>query len=389
MFSNRYYPFHLTISKNNPLRSFTNLIDYKGASQLLYKGIVLKCFSYLNAERTDAAIYHLLHGRRSIQTIHDAHLYDLSEFYGIYRHLNKQKFNKLIKHLEHERLIDRYKGTDIFELTERGTIWLAEHEHTMPFHYYKGLQYYDVDHMFFERLLLLTQVLTNSYNQNYQYIPVIDKREITEWVKQTYAHMKESVHEHLHTLYIELYHLLNLLNEQEANLFVDRLTGYRHYGLSLQQLSAQYNMSESDIYLYLTGIIHRLLDHIGQDRRTYPFLNACIQDQSIYQTMTQSARQTETLLSRGLDPEAVARFRRLTINTIYDHIVEIALLRENFNIQPYVSYEEQEAIIQAIKQASSTKLKRIKAQLNDHISYFQIRLVLTTHKHLLKVDDKV
>jgi len=331
----------------------------------------------------------MLHGRRSIQTIHDAHLYDLSEFYGIYRHLNKSKFNELIKRLEHECLIDRYKDTDIFELTERGMTWLAEHEHTMPLHYYKGLQYYDVDHVFFERLLLLTQVLTNRYKQNYHYIPVIDKREITVWVKQTYAHMKENVHQHLHTLFNELYHLLNLLNAQEANLFVDRLTGYKHFGLSTQQLSAHYSMSESDIYLYLTGIIHRLLNLIGQDTNTYPFLNACIQDQSIYQTMTQSARQTETLLDRGLDPEAVARIRRLTINTIYDHIVEIALVKENFNMKPYVSHEEQEAIIQAIRQANSTKLKRIKAHLNDHISYFQIRLVLTTHKHLLKVDDKV
>lgn len=72
----------------------------------------------------------------------------------------------------------------------------------------------------------------------------------------------------------------------------------------------------------------------------------------------------------------IAQKRRLQINTIYDHVVEIALKEHSFNISKYAPEEVQQEIIEVMKQLHSYKLKDIKQAVRDDISYFQIRLVI-------------
>ena len=65
------------------------------------------------------------------------------------------------------------------------------------------------------------------------------------------------------------------------------------------------------------------------------------------------------------------------MNTIYDHIVEIALHDDNFPIEPFVSREKQDEIFKAAEKLKTRKLKLIKEAVGEDIDYFQIRLALT------------
>lgn len=356
---------------------------------MLVKGIVLKCFSHIKDERTSAAIYHMLHGKRSIQTIHDAHLYNLAHFYGIYRNLDQQHFNKIVTDLTQANFLSEVSKTEpVFLLTEQGKNWLIKNEDHIPYHYYNGLKYYSIDLVFFERLLLLIQVLTNSKMKNTSYIPIIDKPDIIEWVKLAYTSYKQDIEKNLQLLYEELHNILSRFPNEQVMIFVERLTGFKTYSMSLQQLATFYHLPSYDIHILLVGIIHQILNIINENEQNYPFLGAIIDDLSTSQAMTQSASITRKLLDKGHNIEMIANIRKLTVNTIQDHIVEITLHSDDFVIDPYVNELEKHVIIQAIEHSKTTKLRNIKEYLSDEIDYFQIRLILATYKKTFKVDGE-
>ncbi|QGS69913.1 hypothetical protein CV093_11310 [Oceanobacillus sp. 143] len=91
-----------------------------------------------------------------------------------------------------------------------------------------------------------------------------------------------------------------------------------------------------------------------------------------------------TIITAGLFSRKIASIRDLKINTIHDHLIEIALYETNFPLHHYVDNLEQQEILNAIKLTNSSKLKEIKRRVNDDISYFQIRLILALQNKQFK-----
>lgn len=334
---------------------------------------------HIGEERSTNAIYHLLTGKRSIQTVQDAHMYELDRFYGILNPFNKTQYDQIIQKLIDEKYLISTSANTCMS-TGKGVAWLKENQESLPFTYFKGLTYHAIDHTFLERLILLIQVLTNKKVNHTTYIPVIDKQVITNWLKSFYQKIKANVDVQLTLIYQELNRLLQHFTAYESAIFVDRLTGYKHYGMSINQLAAYYHMSENHIRLLFIGISHQMLDIILQNPSEYQLLTQLANDFPKGGFITQSANQTYELLKKGYTTDEIVQRRQLKINTIYDHIVEISLYDNNFLIDPYVSKQKKIEIMQAIQQANSSKLKTIKDKLTDDTSYFQIRLVLALVK---------
>jgi|SRR5690625_67918 len=362
-------------------------VGSKGASDLLFEGIILKSSSQIKDERTITAVYHLLTGRRSIQTVQDSHLYQLEHFYGIYKVMDKSVFDHQIAELMTAGLLLKAASTDMYYPSTRGYEWLEKHEDQMPIAYFNGLQYESIDQVFLSRLLLLIQVLTNGKMRNPSYIPVIDQLQITDWVKRAYQDMKQTVTQHLHMVYTELSGLLHDVSTQEAAIFVDRLTGFKQYGMSLQQLGTHYKLDTHDVRLVLIAITHRLLGTIRDDAQRYPFMTSLIQDLSMDGFITNSAHKTYDFIKQGYTAAEIANRRALKMNTLYDHIVEIALYDQRFSLSPYLNEETRLEIVNTVIRIGSTKLSQIKKEVDSEISYFQIRLALTTVDNIFTAGD--
>ncbi|GAB3052671.1 YpbB family protein [Virgibacillus ainsalahensis] len=344
---------------------------------MLIEGIILKCSSNLQGERSGSAIYHLLKGKKSIQTVQDVHIYSLENFYGIYKSVSKTQYNnKLMVLLKNGLIKHNSDSNTAYTLTGQGEKWLYEHEEKLPLDYYKGLKYHEIGNIYFDRLTLLIQTLANSKMGYFSFIPVIDKPDIENWVKLFYKRMRPKEPSLLPALYDEIYLLLDNLNDQEAGIFVDRLTGYKKYGMSLNQLADKYQLTMEDVQLLLVAIIHRMLDNIISNQNSFPFMTTLIKDLLSHDYITRSAYTTYQLLLKGYSIDQITRIRQLKANTIHDHIVEIALYYKEFPINSYVSDEHQEEIINAIHETQTRKLKDIKQLVNQDISYFQIRLVI-------------
>src|SRR5699024_4996826 len=191
-------------------------LHIKGGSLLLFDYIIMSCCSRFKDGRSISAVYHLLKGKRSIQTVQDSHIYQLNRFYGIYPSLQKRDFEEHIHQLADEDML-LLNNTNAAMTTVRGENWLREQKKHVPVNYFNGMEYYQKASIFLERLLLLIQTMTNSKKNNFHFIPVVDKRIATNWVKRQYYQTHRFQANFLNQLYEELYQLLKCFSEMERS----------------------------------------------------------------------------------------------------------------------------------------------------------------------------
>lgn len=324
-------------------------------------------------ERSISATYYLLQGKQSIQTIQDANLFGLTPYYGIYKNLAKDRFFELVQEFEQNHMLQQ-QTENYYNVTEKGKRWLQNS--SLHNHYLNGVDYKQFDEIYFKRLLLLIQVWTNSKKQNYTYVPIIENTDIENWVKRYYTLSKKNLDDYLHLLYKELVAILSLLPAEYPAIFLDQFTSYQIIGLTTEQIATKFRLTVEDIHVTTIHIIHFMLKTVQEQASKYKLLYFIGKDLFPRRKLTNSAEKTSELLHQGLSITEIASIRKLKVNTIYDHIVEIALHDKNFPLSLYVPKPYQEQIIQAIKRFRSYKLKDIKVEIDENITYFQIRLVL-------------
>lgn len=345
---------------------------------MYFDSLLLYCQKQIHTNRSSSAIYRLLKGFKAIQTLQDAKLFQVQQFYGVYPNLTQKHYDEKIKQLVKQKLltVDEKSPKQMIRLTDRGDVKLQEYRHLLHFKLLNGMAYYKIDKLFQQRLLLLIQTLLNARMNHFNFIPIIDSRSITEWVRTFYYQTKDN-HDNIHLrLYEELIELLGFLPDQWAGIFVDRITSYQTYGLNTFQLANKYQLATEDIPIIEKAIIHYMLTAINRDKQSFPILISFMKQQEEHMPLTLSAKKTHLLLKQGYSLEEIARLRRLRKSTIEDHIIEIALNDVTFPYEIYLSETAIKEIKWAVNETKGYKLRDIKEKLHDDISYFQIRLYL-------------
>lgn len=345
---------------------------------MLLRAIILHCQLQFQQRRSISATFHLLKGKQSIQTIQDAHLFKLEQYYAIYKSLTENLYTETITRLTREKQLVKINENE-FLVTKIGTEFLAEQSlHQFA---WQGMKYRQIDSSFNNRLLLLIQVLTNSQSKNNKYVPIVDDEKSSRWIKFYYRQQKQNILGVLKQLYDELIQILSCLPSIYPQLFIHQISTANKIGLTDVQIAKKIQVEAFDIPLMTKHLLHFMIQTVEIEKRQYPVLSSLLDDQAQSTTMlTKTAQQTFYYLQEGNTLEQIAHRRKLKLNTIYDHVVEIALHIKDFSIDSYVSYEQQKEINEAITQTKLLKLKEIKQMVHKEISYFQIRLVLAKSK---------
>lgn len=349
---------------------------------MYFDSLLLYCQKQLHTNRSSSASYRLLKGFKAIQTLQDAKLFQVQQFYGVYPNLTQKQYDEKINQLMKQKLlsVDEKSTKRIIRLTDRGEVKLQEYRHLLHFKLLNGMAYYKIDKLFQQRLLLFIQTLLNTQMNHFNFIPIIDSQPITDWVRTFYYQTKDN-HDNIHVrLYEELVQLLRSLPDQWAAIFVDRITSYQTYGLNTFQLANKYQLATEDIPIIEKAIIHYMLTAINRDKQSFPILISFMKHQEDHMTLTLSAKKTLLLLKQGYSLDEIARLRRLKKNTIEDHMIEIALNDVAFPYEEYLSETDIREINQAVNETKGYRLRDIKEKLHDNISYFQIRLYLAIAK---------
>lgn len=337
--------------------------------------IVLYCLEKMNGERTVYSIYHLLTGKKSSQTIQDAHLFQLTPFFKTYRTMKRGQFDEWIRALEALHLIVK-KGEQQYGVTENGKRFLRENGEKHKFvHHLNGWTYQQSD-VFWERLTLMVQVVSHLKQNETSYIPIQRNRQTQEKIKGFLRGSGVKREQLAFVVFEELSACLEETEEVDPAVVVIRMTGYGRIGLTENQACEALNM-EPILYHYqfLAGL-HQLMKHIFHQRTRYPFLYALIKDLQAEKPLTESTKKTFELLKKGYILAEISQMRKLKISTIQDHIVELTIQLEDFDILPFVDSGKITEILEARRKAGSKQLRQIR-ELVPEADYFEIRLVMT------------
>ncbi|WP_053366991.1 helix-turn-helix domain-containing protein [Bacillus sp. FJAT-27245] len=343
---------------------------------LFFDVAILYCLGQLKGERTIYSIYHLLKGKKSAQTIQDAHLFSLTALFMAHGNLAREHIEDAIQRLNGRGLI-REVCAQRYILTDKGGECLEAELAMNPlppdlqgWKYHLGAQH------LWERLSLLVQVCSHIARKETRYVPVQKKRHTQLWIKSFLGGMELGQREALPgVLYRELSSVLGENENINPDVLVLRLTGFQSAGLTPQQAAMELGMDEFRFHLEFLAILHYICKKAGGEKGEFPLLRHLLSVEGAGTPLTLTSRQTLKFLNKGMSIDSIAAARGLKRSTIEDHIVEIALNVDGFSIDPFVEPEEQNKIISLAKHASTRQLKELR-DLSGGLSYFKIRLVL-------------
>ncbi|MEC2056755.1 helix-turn-helix domain-containing protein [Peribacillus psychrosaccharolyticus] len=342
--------------------------------------IVLYGIKVFDGERSIYAIYHMLKGKKSSQTIQDAHLFGLSPLFGTLPSILRKDLEQTITGFARKEYIKKHTREDRYQITESGNVHLLESFKHCPLPKdLNGIRFRDSTVPFWERLSLLIQTLSHIVHSENRFYPIQRNLQVQGWVKHFLAVNQKNRNELAECLLSELTGYLETREPLEQNIFVWRLTGNRRIGSTYPQLAGELKLDEGYIRYVFLGTLHGLIKASMEEPARYSILRGVVKDlhKESERQLTQSTKVTLDYVLKGMELEEIAGFRRLKLNTIEDHIVEIVLTDSSFPIDSYVSAEAQQRIAEAVKSCSTRQLTPIKRALeDDEISFFQIRLVL-------------
>lgn len=347
---------------------------------LLIQYIILHAVSMIGSDRSISSIYHMLKGKTSIQTIQDAKLYKLEYLFGIHKQFHRGSYTQVIESIQEQNLIEEISD-NTYIITEAGNVWLQQNKDIQARLYLNGKLFHKQDKIFFFRLQLLVQVWTNKKMSSSNYIPIVEDKEITHWIKQFYKMTYKKTDLYLVQLYEEISTILNNEPSVSADIFVSQLSSYNDIGKTTGQLAFDHQLPEEEVYLLTVNTLHHFLHSAAKNATHFPLLRLLVPASEKKDSITESARLTKRFLNQGMTLTEIAFKRSLKINTIYDHIVELAMIDETFPVDHYISAEEEKSIQTAAARLNTFKLKEIKEATGADISYFQIRLVIARMNH--------
>ncbi|MET1031813.1 helix-turn-helix domain-containing protein [Domibacillus tundrae] len=335
--------------------------------------VILNMLKEVEGERTASSVFHLLKGKKSAQTIQDAHLYKLAKWFQTAPFLKMDTFDRLIQQLletgcvkgERQRLFVTDKGIDKMA---------GVFQHTGYFPFLSGWKLAGTAPIFFSRLQLIVQVVSHLAYSDRTYYPITRDERVQHWVKQF---IKENPFEKralADQLNRELSHVLEQQPEQPDCLLL-RFSGHGQTGRTAWQTAEMLNMETTEYWFRFLHSLHAVVQMAKKDDGQLPLLSRLLNGITVSVPLTESARKTADYLHKGMTIEQIASVRRLKQATIEDHVVELALNDPLFSIRPFVDEQKEAAVIKAGGTSTARQLKPLKDQLPDH-SYFQIRLVL-------------
>jgi uncharacterized protein YpbB len=337
--------------------------------------IVLFCLRQFRGERSLSAVYHLLKGKKSSQTLQDSKLFQLEFLFGVLKDIEKSDVTKVFRELHEKRLIENIDERH-YKLTDAGNQYLHEWLARLPFPaYLNGLKYHQQTIPFWHRLSLIVQTLSNLLHGK-KFEPIHRHEETLAWVKRFFLYKKKEIHKLSEMLYHELNSILTSLSDEEAAIFLLRLTSHERIGWTNEQIALYFEKDCIYVQLVFQHVLHYMIAQVEKNRKSFSILYELLSDLYLPHSLTISTQKTYEWLQKGKSIEQIARIRKLKRSTIEDHVVEIAANISEFSIAPFVDRRTMFKIRKAAGILQTKQLKKIKEALGGTVSYFEIRLVL-------------
>jgi uncharacterized protein YpbB len=333
--------------------------------------ILLVIISKLDGERTIYAGLHLLRGKRSGQTLQDVEYYGLKDFFCVLPKLTIEQYDEAAALLRDSGYISTCDESYV-NITASGRQLVA----TLPAYSFNGWDYRGREMLFFARLSLVIQTVSNFKAGEHAFMPIQKDHDSQLFVKKLLH--KQPISDPAYAGYIaeELRLCIERsgMDDKQKIIVTHRLSGFGLTGWTWDQLADKLKLHSFDVRLLFIEGLHRLLTVIEQSS-DLSFLRKITDDVKVTTYLTDSSVKTKQLFDRGMSIEDIAVARNLKLSTIEDHFVEMSINDPQFPLIQFVAEEDVKAVVAKVKEIETRRLRLLKAEFTA-LSYFQLRLIL-------------
>ncbi|MBO0586609.1 helix-turn-helix domain-containing protein [Sporosarcina sp. E16_8] len=333
--------------------------------------ILLTIIGRIDGERTIYAGLHLLRGKRSGQTLQDVEYYGLKEFFGIVPKLTAERFDEAANQLRDWGFISTMDDSFV-KLTEQGRMEAGK----SPTYRFNGWDYRGREMIFYGRLSLAVQTVSNFKAKHKSFMPAQKDRDIQSFVKMLLHNQRISDPVFADGISEEIRLCLTRseMDERQKIIITHRLSGFGLTGWTWDQLAEKLKLNPFDIRLLFIEGLHMMLAVIIPSS-DLPFLRKLADSVKVSTYLTDSSVKTKRLFDRGFSLDEIVTARNLKKSTIEDHFVEMSINDAEFPLTQFVSAEDAEAVAAKVKEIGTRRLRLLKSEF-EKLSYFQLRLIL-------------
>ncbi len=294
-----------------------------------------------------STLYHILVGKRTASILFKAHSYHIINFFSVFPHLQREQYDKMIHHFIAKGWIKAEIADEDFYLSAQGK---TEIESYFSNHFYptnlNQLTQGKATKEFWKKVLFLTQVLSELRYKNKRYLPIDKEWKSQLWVKDWLKRNRLDKQELAISYGKEWVQVLKEMDSFDAEIIVSQLTGHAKFGKTSTQLATKLRIEPMEVAFLLQHAIIQLMDKVGNKKETYPLFYLIYQEcvGNRYSSLSQSTKLTAHYLEKGISIEEIAMKRKLKVNTISEHVIELAIIFPDFEVAGFIPRGEYERL---------------------------------------------
>lgn len=356
------------------------------AGMTYFKALVLNLFDRSQAKK-GARIYSILTGKRTASTLYQTLDYQMEPVFNLNPGLKRDEYEKLLRNYCQAGLLSK-EADDLYRLSKSGHDFLEDY---FSRHYQsKSLDFLRFSVQFTKewwwKLQLLTQVFSEQIHGNPSYRPVIPNLPIQESVKTLLSYYKKQLGLTGQDFKEEWEVFLGSLDESEANLLANLLTGHGQIGFSISQLAKEEGVSQGEMTLRIFDSLHTYLPFLEKKPEESPIFYAAFLQSHLqhYLGLSPSVYESYQALKKGLTLDQVAKKRHIKEATVQEHLLEMAMILKDFPFQDYVDLHYYGKLQELFKSEGDISYKDFNQRFPD-IPFKDYRLVqIERIKHIDK-----
>lgn len=340
-----------------------------------YFNYYLLSYFQLENEIKPSQIFHVLRGKKTPAMYYLTETKQWHHGFALEKQIERKYLLKIIQLFVNKKwLVSKEDG---YLLTVSGaetlTNYFKQHYYPKAIHNFMTL---DLHQPFWELMQLFTQVFSEMSYHNNRYTPVIKNPRQQEKVRQLLEVKQGQVDQLLEQWIKEQHFLFEYLQTKQANSLANLLTGHQFIGNTRKQIAQQLKFSAYEFDFYLRDILEEVLIIIQEHSTQFILLTALFEQtkQEYFLSMGESTYRTYQMLQQGQDIQTIAQKRRLKINTIKEHLLEIAYVLRDFPTQKFVPAPLYQGLKQKLQQHKDYSYQKASNDFRN-LEFYHFRLV--------------
>lgn len=296
-------------------------------------------------------LYQILVGRKSASMLYYAYGHQLLDIVGIFPHLSKAEYEKIIQQLLNQKALS-IVGNELVRVQIQPFLLNQEpYCHLNHFRIKNSLSLWRMLQLFLCRLSYWPAEYQGPVLENSPFYLL----NVDQMIAQMDEEQKQKIHE-------ELSHVFSQMPQDQADFLANTFSGKQISGKTFYQVLPEDLHSPFDI-CYTLACIERFWSYIMKHTELLLFQ---LFKPFILENYKQSMLITRKLYKSVHDVQKIAQLRRLKEGTINDHIIEWAIIDEQF---PFEDFQ----LLALDKSLLDYRYKDL-IQVQPEISFLQYRL---------------